>query len=78
MVQPPIYKKNKFVIFLLITWSLSKLGDQATQNHFGPSFYLHFSLIVQIFFFIFDVSCIHLYFDIFKKDNINIDSIRKK
>jgi hypothetical protein len=50
MVQPPIYKKNKFVIFLLITWSLSKLGDQATQNHFGPSFYLHFSLIVQIFF----------------------------
>lgn len=56
--QPPIYRQNKLVFFLLIAWSPS------IQKNFGPSVFF-FALLVPLskYFLFFYFS----YFDIFEK-----------
>jgi len=68
-VQPSIYKQNKWTNLF---FSSQLLGPQAIKKLFLSFIFfpLHFwSPCPYMFYF--------LYFDIFKKDNINIDSIKK-
>lgn len=67
--QPPIYRQNKLVFFLLIAWSPS------IQKNFGPSvfFFCTFGPFIQIF-FVFFIFLILI--SLKKKSIVNFDSIK--